>query len=202
MFCWRIDTDDITIDNTDAFLLNKASIFHVAGHYEVFYCILLHVHSVRLNQYYRCRCNHMKRLKFIHVAHYFFFFIYFSAQSPRPLKNQCPIYKRRCELVTFFPRVIYLGIHVFTFSKLIFFILLFCFRLLQRKKQSRMQKKNSRFWKIKQKKARMQKWWSMLTREINFSTNGYTIFLSLLRKFTSQELLWSNLPKLFLNSLF
>ena len=178
MIYWRIDTDDITINNTDAFLLNKASIFHVARHYEVFYCILLHVHSVKLNQYYRCRCNHMKRLKFIHVAHYFFFifFIYFSAQSPRPLKNQCPIYKRRCELVTFFPRVIYLCIHAFTFSKLILLILLFCFRLLQRKKQSRMQKKNSRFWKIKQKKAKMQKWWSMLTREINFSTNGYTIF--------------------------
>ena len=84
MICWRIDTDDITIDNTDAFLLNKASIFHVAGHYEVFYCILLHVHSVRLNQYYRCRCNHMKRLKFIHVAHYFFF-LSILAHSPQDL---------------------------------------------------------------------------------------------------------------------
>ena len=127
VICWRIDTDDITIDNTDAFLLNKASIFHVAGHYEVFYCILLHVHSVRLNQYYRCRCNHMKRLKFIHVAHYFFF-IYFSAQSPRPLKNQCPIYKRRCELVNFFPRVIYLGIHAFTYS--IYWFCWFCCSVL------------------------------------------------------------------------
>lgn len=86
VICWRIDTDDITIDNTDAFLLNKASIFHVAGHYEVFYCILLHVHSVRLNQYYRCRCNHMKRLKFIHVAHYFFlFFLSILAHSPQDI---------------------------------------------------------------------------------------------------------------------
>lgn len=65
---------------------------------------------------------------------------------------------------------------IYIFHLLILLILLFCFRLLQRKKQSRMQKKNSRFWKITQKKAKMQKWWSMLTREINFSTNGYTIF--------------------------
>lgn len=126
---WLVLTCDLLKDR-HRWHHHKASIFHVAGHYEVFYCILLHVHSVRLNQYYRCRCNHMKRLKFIHVAHYFFFifFIYFSAQSPRPLKNQCPIYKRRCELVTFFPRVIYLGIHAFTYS--IYWFCWFCCSVL------------------------------------------------------------------------